>query len=378
MPHQAGHSFADLFGGLFNTGVDFVKDNSTAIGVAGQLANQEAAVNALEGLGDDAKKFIGMPEGGLYNTIKGDTLFKPFNVSAIPGNVTTNAMGGTNFSLSPEQAALEKSLRTGGSQLVDAVLGRGEFGSPDPVTGEMRQDARSGMGYLQGLLGDPFKAENLAATEQTAYDRLRAIRTPEEQRAQTGLNQNLVAQGRQGLQTAQFGGSPEQFALSKAIEEQKSADAVSAMGLARQDAQSLSNARLGALQQQVAEKGLGANIASQFLGASYNPQTALLAATQPSLNLADMATTAGRQLGQYGLGLGQSQMGYDLGAQSAAANIRNQTMKGLFDLMIADKNAAANTASAALTGPSGINTGSAGLDAALTSLPDILKYGFKL
>jgi len=375
MPHQAGHSFADLFGGLFNTGVDFVNNNSTAIGVAGQIANQEAAVKALTGLGDDAKKYIGMPDNGLYDTIKGDTLFKGFNVSAIPGSASTNAQGGTSYSLSPEQAAIEESLRTGGSTLVDAVLGRGQYGSIDPATGAMVDDPRSGMGYLQGLLGDPFKAENLAATEQTTYDRLRAIRSPEEQRQQTGLNQNLVSQGRQGLQTAQYGGSPEQFALSKAIEEQKSADVMSAMGIARQDAQSQANANAGALTQMLAEKGFGVDAAMSFLGGSYNPQTALLAAMQPSLNSADMATTAGRQLGGYGMGLGQSQMGYDLGAQSAAANIRNQTMKGLFDLLISDNNAKANTAAAAINA-SGINTGNAGLDNALNNPLALAKYGF--
>ena len=334
----------NLIGGATN----FVNDNSTAIGVAGQIANQEAAVKALTGLGDDAKTYIGMPDDGLYDTIKGDTLFKGFNVSAIPGSASTNAKGGTSYSLSPEQAAIEESLRTGGSSLVDAVLGRGQYGSVDPATGAMVDDPRSSMGYLQGLFGDPFKAENLAATEQTTYDRLRAIRSPEEQRQQTGLNQNLVSQGRQGLQTAQYGGSPEQFALSKAIEEQKSADVMSAMGIARQDAQSQANANAGALTQMMAEKGFGVDAAMSFLGGSYNPQTALLAAMQPSLNSADMATTAGRQLGGYGMGLGQSQMGYDLGAQSAAANIRNQTMKGLFDLLISNNNAKANTASAAI------------------------------
>ena len=65
---------------MIDSGVNFLDRNRTALGVAGQLANQEAAIKALEGLGDDAKKFIGLPEGGLYNTIAGDTRFKPFNV----------------------------------------------------------------------------------------------------------------------------------------------------------------------------------------------------------------------------------------------------------------------------------------------------------
>ena len=71
-------------------------------------------------------------------------------------------------------------------------------------------------------------------------------------------------------------------------------------------------------------------------------------------------------------------MGYDLGAQSAAANIRNQTMKGLFDLLISNNNAKANTASAAInaSGSGGINTGNAGLDNALNNPLALAKYGF--
>jgi hypothetical protein len=149
------------------------------------------------------------------------------------------------------------------------------------------------------------------------------------------------------LQTAQYGGSPQRFALEKAIEEQNAADALNAMGIARQDAGALSNARLTALQQQLAEKGLGADIATQFLGASYAPENALLNAAQPSLTLSNIASTAGRQLGQYGTSLGQSQMAYDLGAQSAATNLRQGTMKGLFDLLIAQNNADATKQAAA-------------------------------
>ena len=324
---------------LIDSGVNFVDRNRTALGVAGQLVNQEAAIKALEGLGDDAKQFLGLPEGGLYDTIAGDTRFKPFNVSAIPGTFNTDAQGTSSFALSPEQRAVEESLRTGGSQLVDAVLGRGQYGTFNRQTCQMEQNMRSEQAALIDMLEGPMRSENLASTEQTAFDRLQALRQPEQERAQLALNQNLIAQGRQGLRTAQFGGSPEQLALSKAIQEQTGRDALSAMQLARTDAQAQSNARLAALQQQAREKQLGANIATQFLGQSYTPQTALLQAIQPSLNIADMSTTAGRQLGQYGLGLGQSQMAYDLGAQSAATNLRNQTLKGLFDLMIADRNA---------------------------------------
>lgn len=388
---------------LWDKGTKWVDKNKTAIGVAGQIANQELAVKALEDAGDDAQEFIGMPAGqSLYDTVAGDTRFKPFTVSSVPGTMTTTAAGDTTFALSPEQKAIEQSLRTGGSTLMDAVLGRGQYGTINPATGLPEQNLRSGQADLmnmlqvgdqdalgrtyrdlqqQGYIGanqsltDPFSAENLAATEQSAFDRMQAMRAPANERAQLALNQNLFNQGRMGLQTAQFGGSPEQLALSKAMQEQQSADAVAAMGLARQDAQMLANQRaqgigmarddqslrsqqsLAAMQQLAAEKELGANIGGQMIQQSYAPQGMLLQSAQPSLNIADMATTAGRQLGQYGLGMGQTALDYDMQAKGGAVNLRNQTMKGLFDLLIAQETADANRDAAALSGGSSNSEG---------------------
>jgi len=383
MPHQAGHTWGDLISSGFDKGKDFLDDYGTLVGAAGQLASSEKAVEALEGLGEKAVETIGMPKTdaagnpvGIYDTVKSDTIFKPFTVTGLPtGTINTDAMGGTEYSLSPEQEALATSLRTGGSTLIDAILGRNEFGTPDPITGEMKDDARSGMGYLQKLLGDPFKAENLAKTEQSTYDRLREIRTPEEERAQIALNSALIAGGRQGLQTSQYGGSPEQFALSKAIEEQKSKDVVSAMGLAREDAQAQANANAGALTQMLAEKGFGVDALNTFLDQSYAPQSNLLASIMPSIQLSDIVTASGRDLGNYGMNLGNALLNYDLGTRGAAANLRNQTLQGLFDLLIADKTAKGNVAAAQA---GGINTGNPGLDAALNSISGISEYGFKL
>jgi hypothetical protein len=385
---------------LLQKGTGFVDKYGTLIGAAGQLASTESAVKDLEGMGKDAKEFIGFPsDTDLYNTIAGTTTFKPFGVTGLPmGSVQTDAQGGANFALSDEQTALAKSLRTGGSSLIDAVLGRGQYGTFDPATGQYTDDMRSEQADLMRLLevgdknalgqtyrdlqqqnymtqlADPFSAANLAEAEQTAYDRMRAIRTPEEERAQIGLNQSLIGQGRQGLQTAQYGGSPEQFALSKAIEEQKASDALAAMGMARQDAQSLANQRalamgeartdqtlrsqqrLSALGQQALEKELGANIAGSFLTQSYAPQTALIQAMQPSIDLANISTAARRDLGGQTMNLGQSYLDYDLGTRGAATNLRNQTLQGLFDLLIA-KEAGDATRDAAATNAGSVNSG---------------------
>jgi len=338
------------------------------LGAAGQIAATESAISRLRDLGAEGKETIGMPAGSLYDTVAGATTFKPFSVYSLPGSVTTTGTGGTTFALSPEQQALEASLRTGGQSLYDiGIMGRGQ-GAIDPATGLPTDDARAGQADLISLLEqpgyrglkqdeymqafrDPFQAPALAAGEQTLFDRIREIRMPEEERARVALQQQLVAGGRQGLQTAQYGGSPESFALNKAIEEQRSQDAIAAMNFARQDAQLLADAnlraiqegradqelgsltRLRALQQQAQEKQIAGQIAESMIAGSYRPTEALIAQTQPSLNLADIATVAGRQLGGYGSELGRASLDYDLGAEGAAVNLRNQLLQGLFGML---------------------------------------------
>ena len=382
MAHNILHTGAQWLGGVAsNVFNDSNLGLINALGAAGQIASTESAISRLQDIGAEGKAAIGMPTGqSIYDTVAGASQFKPFSVYSLPGSVTTTAQGGTTFDLSAEQRALEQSLRTGGSTLIDAVLGRGQYGTLDPATGQYQQNLRADQPELMRLLEggslidpltgqheqtyrsrkqgdylerfrDPFTAGELATSEQTLFDRLREIRMPEEERARVALQQQLVAGGRQGLQTAQFGGSPESFALNKAIEEQKSQDVISAMNFARQDAQLLADAnlravqegrtdqslqsqqRLAALQQQVQEKQLTGNLAEQMLASSYRPTQALVAQTQPSLNLADIATVAGRQLGGYGSELGRASLDYDLGAEGAAANLRNQLLQGLFGML---------------------------------------------
>ena len=66
---------------------------------------------------------------------------------------------------------------------------------------------------------------------------------PEEQRNQIALNERLAAQGRTGLRTAQFGGSPEQFAMEKArAEAMNQASLMSINQAEQQRASDLANA----------------------------------------------------------------------------------------------------------------------------------------
>ena len=68
------------------------------------------------------------------------------------------------------------------------------------------------------------------------------------------------------------------------------------------------------------------------------PGEAIIAATQPSQNLANIAGAADRQMGGYGRDLGISALDYDLGAREQASELRREQISSLFDLLIAEQN----------------------------------------
>ena len=179
------------------------------------------------------------------------TQFRPFTVTTSMGGQfgtkidPTTGQFGTTLSLSPQEQAMQQQLFGGAGQFFEQAQ--------QPTTGR----------------------------EQEIFERLRAVQTPEEQRQRLALEERLAAQGRLGVQTAQFGGTPEQMALAKAQEEAQNTAAIQAM------------------QQAQAEQMQQANLGQQMLGLSYLPQGQLLAATQPSQQLASQQAA----LQQYGAGL---------------------------------------------------------------------------
>lgn len=166
----------------------------------------------------------------------------------------------------------------------------GQFGTQiDPTTGQftttlgLSPQEQAMQQQLFGGAGQFFQQAQQPTTgrEQEIFERLRSVQTPEEQRQRLALEERLASQGRLGVQTAQFGGTPEQLALAKAQEEAQNTAAVQAM------------------QQAQAEQMQQAALGQQMLGASYLPQGQLLAATQPSQQLASQQAA----LQQYGAGL---------------------------------------------------------------------------
>ena len=166
----------------------------------------------------------------------------------------------------------------------------GQFGMmQDPLTGAMTYqmgvspEEQAFRQQMFGGAGQFFQQAAMPTTdrEQAVYERMRAAMSPEEERQRLALEERLASQGRLGVQTAQFGGTPEQLAMAQAQEEGRN------------------RAMLSAMQQAQAEQAQQAALGGQFLGSSYLPQQMLLQGLTPGQTAAAQAQQA--QL--YGTGL---------------------------------------------------------------------------
>lgn len=132
--------------------------------------------------------------------------------------------------------------------------------------------------------------------EAAVYNRIRATQLPEEERQRLALEERLANQGRLGVQTAMFGGTPEQLALAKAQEEAQNQASLMAIQQAQQER--MQQAALaeqvlglgsglfsGQLGLQQAQQGMGLS----GLGAAYLPQAQALDMFQQGLAASELA-----------------------------------------------------------------------------------------
>ena len=294
-------------------------------GTGGQLLGAGISLDQLSRLSDIAER------SAAGQMLVGEeaaerSAFKPFTVSTGFGGVATTPEGGFATALSPAMAAQQQQLQA----LTSGLIGGAGTGLPD-VSGIQTQ----AFGGVGGALTEAMAPT--AAREADVYQRIRATQLPEEQRQQLALQEQLQSQGRTGLRTAMFGGSPEQLALSKAQEEAKNAAALAAIGQAQKEQQ-----------QQLATAGtlfdLGGRaaltpssmVAPQLQnlqvaqGLQYSPEQQVLATLTPGTDLANLVGAAD----QYGAGL-FSQAGISgLEDLLQAEGIRAQSTANILQQMI--------------------------------------------
>ena len=347
-------------------------------GVGGALAQQDI-INRVQDLGEqDVRTVFGespMPvfEGGLVGEIGRRSEFKPFTVTTPTGSRATLGAGGMDTMLSPTEQALQSRMLGFGSEAF------GFLGDPEARAAE--QASVIGM-----LTQDPSQR---ATRESDIFGRLTAAQQPEQERARLELEQRLANQGRLGVQTAMYGGTPEQLALQKAIQEQQANTAVSAMEQARAEQALQSQQTLQGLGETRARMGLLGELGLQSIPTAYAGQQQLLANLQPQLEASRIASA----LQSTGLGLGtqlaESTLESQLGYAALANALRQQQFQGLFDLLKGEQQTKQSTTSA-YTGPnlnqagatafqsffdSYVNTGMSAKDAAEQAMRDV---GFKI
>ena len=243
-------SGGNLFGNLLNVG--------------GQYYLGQQGIESAEGIGRQ-----GMQQAqALAQQARQDTQFRPFTVTTGTGVSQTTPTGGLDVGLGGTAGALEQQL----------------------------QEQAGGLFGRVGI--DP------ATAQQEYFEQIRGIQRPEEERARLAMEERLLGQGRLGLMTSQYGGSPEQFALAKAQEE------------ARNQAAVMARSQALAEQQQALQMGSG------LLGQSYVPQQQQLDALTAATNIANIAGT-GQRTG--------AQLASQLGSQGLENLIRSYENVGLLE-----------------------------------------------
>ena len=340
-----------------------------AIGGEGNAVNTAAALGlgtaglalAEKGYGDigaiGERAFEGLAgEEGLAQELRGMLEFQPYTVTSSTGGrfgMTQDPVTGSydyQVTLSPEEQAMQQTLFGGASQLAQQAAA-----SYDPRYEELAQQAYGGVG---GMLTQAQQAAmdagamDRAAREEEVYRQLRALQSPEEERERLAQEQRLAAQGRLGVRTAQFGGTPEQLARAKAQAEaqnQASLMAIQQSGteqqLALERAANLQNLAsgmfgMGTLARATPRELQRADLAnmSGMMAAGYVPQAQLIGALQPGMTAAERQRQAmSQQAGTYGQtyasgleALLQSGLGQANIAGGVGGNIASAALGGLF------------------------------------------------
>ena len=151
----------------------------------GDVRNQQDDMNqALEGLQSGVDERLG---------------FTPWGVTSGTGNVQMGANGDMSFNLNPMYSAMQEQLGQGAGSMFSQAL------------------------------ASPWERQ------QQLYDQMSAARAPGFTQQRSNMNTGLFNRGRSGMQTATYGGAPEQYAFAKAMGDAQASDWLQAGNQAMQE-----------------------------------------------------------------------------------------------------------------------------------------------
>tara|TARA_R100001594_G_C3997380_1_gene253854 strand:- start:33 stop:998 length:966 start_codon:yes stop_codon:yes gene_type:complete len=276
-----------------------------------------------EGLKQLAGKTIdpatGLYTGGLADVIEEKLTFQPYTVTTPTGS---------NFTMrrTPDTVLPDGTVVPGQMEYVSAL-------SDEEKTLQDALIARAG-GFFD-LAGQPLGNTTVTledgstvvvpGREQEVFDRMMLAMAPDRERARLDLEQRLANQGRLGVRTGMFGGTPEGLELAMAEEEARNKAILSAMEFA------------GNEQERQARLGTG------MLASGYVPQAQLLSALEPGMTGAERRRQAiSEATGAYGdtyvsgiesllqSGINQAKIAGNLGSSLASTSLSG-LFKGLFE-----------------------------------------------
>ena len=302
MPHEVGHSYQDLIDEAIavtpssssnssTTGFDLGDTISSLFGgFLGAAPTIGAGIGGMAAIYDAYNRLGEVGERALTgaNLIAGEgltqTQFKPFTVTTGMGDQIGITDAGLNIDLGRG--------RNVSNQLLSRASSRLDQMAPGTAESEMAARRAFGVGTdFMGRLG-----QTGAQREQEIFDRIRATQLGEEERQRLALEERLANQGRLGVRTSMFGGTPEQFALAQAQEEAQNRAALAAIQQAQQEQrqQAAIGAQFAGLGSSLAARQQAIEEAQQrmALGAltgAFVPQAQALNATQQGLNALQLA-----------------------------------------------------------------------------------------
>ena len=350
-------------------------------------ANIFADRSGVEAYQDIANQSYADAQSAATN-LSAQSQFKPFTVTSSLGDVNTTATGGTQYNLTPQQQAIANQLTSAGTGAIANARPVEEAYSMlqgDFDVGGVGTNTNNILGNLQGQLG----AAGLDPTNRTReadlismltggpsqddigaiYNQMEAIQAPQRERDALNLEQRLFGQGRSGVRSAMYGGTPEELALAKAREEAMAGNAFAARQMANQEYQQgvantlrgvqqaqaetgmfgqlgMQGTQLGlqqagqqsaanqaAAQQALAYQAQQAGLGMDYLQSSYLPQQQLMALLNPSINLANIAGTGQRQGAEIASNLIQAGLNNRTEAQNTAADLEQSYVQGLANLL---------------------------------------------
>jgi hypothetical protein len=295
-PAPTGNILDDILqigGGLF--GVNEGINQARQAGTNAQSRAQTAGTNAIN-----------------------NTAFKPFTVTSNTGNVGVGAGGGFNAQLTPQQQQLADLLRgtsegftneaaTNFQDLFSQNLSA--FGAPDvnQAFGDVSSSVAGGLAS-QNLGAGGSREQDLISMltggggqgrETEVFNQLEALQAPSRERERLALENRLFNQGRSGVSTSMFGGTPEQLAQNKAIEESRASSALGALDFTQREQAQQSGQTLQALQQGLGESQLFGELG---LGGRQQALAEALGGTGSAATAAELALAQRGQAGELGLG----------------------------------------------------------------------------